>query len=110
MGFDNFLRISGQIDYFGLDEYPSTESDFDGNWGIWDQAYLQYFNSELSKKTEPFFSSVFTLTSHDPYQIPDQYKGHHKEESGGQPRSSHINQNTGDLQGIYPPSRPHRRQ
>jgi phosphoglycerol transferase MdoB-like AlkP superfamily enzyme len=81
MGFDNFLRISGQIDYFGLDEYPNTKTDFDGNWGIWDQAYLQYFNSELSKKAEPFFSSVFTLTSHDPYQIPNKYKGVFK---GGQ--------------------------
>ena len=74
MGFDNFLRISGGIDYFGIDEYPSPKSDFDGSWGIWDQAYLQYFNSELSKKQEPFFSSVFTLTSHDPYHIPDNYK------------------------------------
>lgn len=81
MGFDNFLRISGQIDYFGIDEYPSPKSDFDGSWGIWDQAYLQYFNSELNKKQEPFFSSVFTLTSHDPYHIPDNYKNTFK---GGQ--------------------------
>ena len=81
MGFDNFLRISGEIDYFGIDEYPNSKSDFDGNWGIWDQAYLQYYNSELNKKQEPFFSSVFTLTSHDPYQIPNTYKGVFK---GGQ--------------------------
>ena len=81
MGFDNFLRISGEIDYFGIDEYPNSKSDFDGNWGIWDQAYLQYYNYELNKKQEPFFSSVFTLTSHDPYQIPNTYKGVFK---GGQ--------------------------
>jgi phosphoglycerol transferase MdoB-like AlkP superfamily enzyme len=78
MGFDNFLRISGDIDYYGIDEYPSPKSDFDGSWGIWDQAYLQYFNSELNKKQEPFFSSVFTLTSHDPYHIPDNYKNKFK--------------------------------
>jgi phosphoglycerol transferase MdoB-like AlkP superfamily enzyme len=81
MGFDNFLRISGEIDYFGIDEYPNSDNDFDGNWGIWDQEYLQYFNTELSKKQEPFFSSVFTLTSHDPYQIPSNYKSIFK---GGQ--------------------------
>ncbi|MFM6983330.1 MAG: LTA synthase family protein [Chitinophagaceae bacterium] len=74
MGFDNFLKISGNIQYYGLDEYPEPEKDFDGHWGIWDEPYLQYFATQLTKKHEPFFSSVFTLSSHDPYQIPEQYR------------------------------------
>ncbi|HEY1046893.1 MAG TPA: sulfatase-like hydrolase/transferase, partial [Bacteroidia bacterium] len=39
MGFDNFLKISGKIQYFGLKEYYQTQSksDFDGHWGIWDE-------------------------------------------------------------------------
>jgi len=73
MGFDNFLKITGPISYYGLDEYPSKKSDFDGHWGIWDEPYLQYYAEELKRKKGPFFSSVFTLTSHDPYHIPDQY-------------------------------------
>jgi phosphoglycerol transferase MdoB-like AlkP superfamily enzyme len=74
MGFDNYLNINGPIDYFGLDEYPSPESDHDGSWGIWDEPYLQYFAKELGQKKGPFFSTVFTLSSHDPYKIPAQYK------------------------------------
>lgn len=74
MGFDNFLKISGPISYYGMNEYPASKKDFDGHWGIWDEEYLQYYAGELLKKKGPFFSSVFTLTSHDPYQIPDRYK------------------------------------
>jgi hypothetical protein len=31
--------------YYGLDEYPETlkAKDHDGNWGIYDEPYLQYF-------------------------------------------------------------------
>ncbi len=78
MGFDNFLHISGPIDYYGKDEYPSPQSDDDGHWGIWDQPYLQYFKQALDQQAQPFFSSVFTLSSHDPYNIPDQYKNQFK--------------------------------
>ena len=78
MGFDNFLKITGEIEYFGRDEYPSAKSDYDGSWGIWDEEYLQYFNQELSQKHKPFFSSVFTLTSHDPYAIPSRYQSQFK--------------------------------
>lgn len=74
MGFDNYLKINGPIQYNGLNEYPSKESDHDGSWGIWDEPYLQYFAKELDKKKGPFFSSVFTLTSHDPYKIPKEYR------------------------------------
>lgn len=73
MGFDNFLKIAGPIDYIGLNEYKGPESDHDGHWGIWDEPYLQYYAGELSKRPQPFFSSVFTLTSHDPYKIPPVY-------------------------------------
>lgn len=80
MGFDNFLKISGPISYFGLDEFRLKKGrrDFDGHWGIWDEPFLQYFAEELGSKKEPFFSSVFTLSSHDPYQLPDQYKNKFK--------------------------------
>lgn len=74
MGFDNFLKISGKIQYYGMDEYPNPKSDFDGHWGIWDEPYLKYYATQLASKQQPFFSSVFTLSSHDPYQIPAQYQ------------------------------------
>ena len=69
MSFDNYVALSKVGDYFGLNEYPN-KADFDGYWGILDRPYLSYFVSELSKKSQPFFSTVFTLTSHHPYMLP----------------------------------------
>lgn len=71
MSIDNFLAIADAGDYFGMNEYPEKEKGFDGNWGIYDDEYLDYWASELNKKPKPFFSTVFTLSSHNPYKIPE---------------------------------------
>jgi len=75
MGFNGFVSFSGIDNYFGLDEYPSKKEDFDGVWGIFDEPYLQYYAHELNKKEAPFFSGLFTLSSHHPYKIPQQHIG-----------------------------------
>lgn len=41
-----------------------------GKLGVHDGVLLPYFADELSKHTEPFFSVVFTLSSHAPYDFP----------------------------------------
>jgi glucan phosphoethanolaminetransferase (alkaline phosphatase superfamily) len=74
MGFNGFTKIAGVDNYFGMDEYPNKEKDYDGNWGIYDEPYLQYFSNELSAKKEPFFSTIFTLSSHHPYSIPKKHE------------------------------------
>jgi phosphoglycerol transferase MdoB-like AlkP superfamily enzyme len=73
MGFNGFVGVAGIDNYFGLDEYPSQKKDYDGCWGIFDEPYLQYFANELNTKKEPFFSSLFTVSSHHPYTIPEQH-------------------------------------
>ncbi len=73
MRFDNFVAVTGSGAYFGLDEYPNKD-DFDGHWGIYDEPYLQYFVNALDAKSQPFFSTVFTLSSHHPYPIPKNVK------------------------------------
>jgi phosphoglycerol transferase MdoB-like AlkP superfamily enzyme len=74
MGFNSFCSTAGISDYYGKDEYPNKDKDDDGAWGIPDEPYLQYFAQELNKKPTPFFSSVFTLSSHHPYKIPEKYR------------------------------------
>lgn len=74
MNFDIFSQIAGIDSYYGLNEYPN-QVDYDGNWGIFDEPYLQYFADELTKKSTPFFASIFTLSSHHPYTIPSQHQG-----------------------------------
>ncbi len=73
MGFDNFSFIAGCDKYYGKNEYPKS-SDYDGTWGIWDEPYLNYFAEQLDSKKEPFFSVVYTLSSHHPYKVPEKYK------------------------------------
>ena len=75
MGFDAFCKSVGIDDYYGLEDYPDRKKDFDGNWGIYDEHYLQYFAQKLNSFKQPFFSSVFTLSSHHPYSIPIKYEG-----------------------------------
>jgi phosphoglycerol transferase MdoB-like AlkP superfamily enzyme len=78
MGFDAYSRSAGFEHYYGRNEY-ANDSDYDGQWGIWDEPFLQYFAKSLNKTKEPFLSAVFTLSSHHPYQIPGKYKGKFRE-------------------------------
>ncbi|SMC00537.1 sulfatase [Hymenobacter roseosalivarius DSM 11622] len=76
MGFNTFAGMVGVQQYFGLNEYPggANSPDYDGHWGIFDEPYLQYFARQLSQQKQPFFSTVFTLTSHEPFPVPAKYK------------------------------------
>ena len=77
MGFQSFANLVGIDHYFGKTEY-ANESDSDGIWGIWDEPFLQFFGKKLDQFPQPFFSTVFTLSSHDPFKIPSDLKGKFK--------------------------------
>ena len=72
MGFDNFALAAGVEQYLGRNEY-NNDAEYDGKWGIWDDSFLLFFAEQLNTMKQPFFSSVFTLSSHHPYKIPDKY-------------------------------------
>ena len=76
LGFKSFTNLIGFERYYGMDEYPSKQ-DFDGTWAIYDEPYLQYFaqkTCEIAKQGKPFFLTVFTASSHEPFSIPPQHK------------------------------------
>ncbi|MBC6611278.1 LTA synthase family protein [Hymenobacter sp. BT507] len=76
MGFNTFAGAAGMQRYLGLEEYPgATQSpDFDGHWGIFDEPYLRYFARQLGQQRQPFFSLLFTLSSHEPFGLPAGYE------------------------------------
>ncbi|MBS1533925.1 MAG: sulfatase-like hydrolase/transferase [Bacteroidetes bacterium] len=78
MGFLGFSNILGIDQYYGRTEF-NDDSQFDGFWGIWDEPFLQFMKQKLDGQKQPFFSSVFTVSSHEPYNIPEKYKGKFKE-------------------------------
>jgi phosphoglycerol transferase MdoB-like AlkP superfamily enzyme len=74
MNFDGFASMAGFDRYYGRTEYDN-EADFDGNWGIFDEPFFQYFAQNLAKTAQPFFTTIFSLSSHQPYTVPEKYKG-----------------------------------
>jgi phosphoglycerol transferase MdoB-like AlkP superfamily enzyme len=73
MGFDAFANQSGFDDYFGKDEYGNND-DFDGIWGIWDEKFLRYYAQKINSFKPPFYTTLFTVSSHHPYQLPKEYE------------------------------------
>ncbi|MEI6766825.1 MAG: LTA synthase family protein [Bacteroidota bacterium] len=74
MRFDAFARMAGFDKYYGRYEY-NNEADYDGNWGIWDEPFLQYFAMNLCAMKQPFCAGLFTLSSHHPFKVPAKYTG-----------------------------------
>ena len=72
MGFYSFSKKAGFTDYFGMEEY-NNDKDFDGCWGVYDGPFMNFFANTLNKKKEPFFSTFFSLSSHPPYNLPENY-------------------------------------
>ncbi len=72
MGFYSFCKKAGFNNYFGMEEYNNID-DFNGSWGIYDGAFMNFFANGLNNTEEPFFSTFFSLSSHPPYILPKNY-------------------------------------
>jgi phosphoglycerol transferase MdoB-like AlkP superfamily enzyme len=77
MGFDSFARMAGFDSYFGLNEYPD-KNDFDGIWGVWDEPFFHFFAQKLNGFQQPFLASIFSISSHHPFKVPEKYIGKFK--------------------------------
>lgn len=76
MGFQGFGNILRFKNYFGKNEY-NNDKDFDGMWAIWDEPFFQYFAKSIGKK-QPFMSTMFSASSHDPFKVPEKYQNKFK--------------------------------
>lgn len=76
MGFGAYARSAGIEHLYAREEYEARygKEDFDGYWGIWDDKFLQLLGDEASTWQEPFFATLFTLSSHHPFVVPDRLK------------------------------------
>ena len=74
MGLSGFANTLGYEEYYGRTEF-NDDNEFDGFWGIWDEPFFLFTKSVLDKKKTPFLSTIFTITSHEPYIIPKKYEG-----------------------------------
>ena len=74
MGFQAYARSAGFDAYYGMDEYDGPAA-YDGTWAIWDEEFLQFYAQTMTTLPEPFFTSVFTASSHHPFAVPERYQG-----------------------------------
>lgn len=79
LGLQAFVRQAGFKNYYGINEYvadPQTGGmdDFDGTWGIYDGPMLQYFCRKIGEMPQPFVAGLFTLTTHHPFDLPQEYQ------------------------------------
>jgi phosphoglycerol transferase MdoB-like AlkP superfamily enzyme len=77
LGFDKFAVKAGFDDYFGMEDY-GHDADFDGNWGIYDEPFLQFMAREMNAATKPLCTVFFSLSSHHPFTIPVQHQARFK--------------------------------
>ncbi len=73
MDFDSYANMAGFDKYYGKNEY-NNDADYDGEWGIFDEEFLQFAANKMNHIKQPFFTTIFTLSSHHPYTIPKKYK------------------------------------
>lgn len=78
LGIHAFTRQAGVKEYFGKTEFLADGrfggmEQYDGTWGIWDEPFLQFFCAKLSETPQPFMAAVFTVSSHHPFNVPEQY-------------------------------------
>jgi phosphoglycerol transferase MdoB-like AlkP superfamily enzyme len=86
-GYNTSFYFGGQLTYANIKSYMYFNQfdkikdmyDYDdtiprGHLGIHDQYTLQDHLLELNKKPQPFFSSLFTVSTHSPYDVPMKWK------------------------------------
>jgi phosphoglycerol transferase MdoB-like AlkP superfamily enzyme len=67
------MSMAGVDEYYGMTEY-GNDADYDGWWGIWDHKFLPFTAGKINEFNEPFVSVTFSLSSHHPFSVPQEYQ------------------------------------
>ncbi len=69
MYFDSFSSFLGFTKYYAKEDYSGDPAAL-YDWGVHDHAFLDFSGKVLSAQKKAFFASIFTLSSHQPFEIP----------------------------------------
>ena len=73
MGFLAYTTVNGFKEYYGKTEF-NNDDYWDGVWGIWDEEFFQFYANTMSTFKKPFLSTIFSVSSHHPFKVPQKYK------------------------------------
>ena len=73
MSFKAFGKMAGVENFVFQEDYEAEvgTNDFDGKWGIWDNCFFPFIAQKLNQNKEPFLSTIFSLSSHHPFKLPE---------------------------------------
>ncbi|MEO9571498.1 MAG: sulfatase-like hydrolase/transferase [Polaribacter sp.] len=84
---NTYLRNAGITNFIDGSEF--NKDDWNSKWGAHDHVLLERFAKDLKgNQKAPFFKIALTLSSHEPFQFPDEYK-FGKDSEDNKFRSSH---------------------
>jgi phosphoglycerol transferase MdoB-like AlkP superfamily enzyme len=82
-GYETYFYYGGDIDFANMRSYflnagvnhLITVENFDkelnnSKWGVHDEHLFNYLFQDMQKDKQPFLKTAFTLSSHDPYEVP----------------------------------------
>jgi phosphoglycerol transferase MdoB-like AlkP superfamily enzyme len=75
MYFDAIASLAGIEDFYPLERFPEDvqRDAFDGHWGLFDEEALQFAVRQVGTFREPWFATMFTISTHHPYRVPPKY-------------------------------------
>lgn len=75
MYFDAIASLAGIEDFYPLERFPEDvqREAFDGHWGLFDEEALQFAVRHVGTFREPWFATMFTISTHHPYRLPPKY-------------------------------------
>lgn len=76
MGFEAFATSVGFETLYSEVEFNASgrEDAHDGYWGIWDEEFIDFAGEVLTSSKEPFMGTLFSVSSHHPFVIPERYE------------------------------------
>ncbi|WP_245869978.1 LTA synthase family protein [Pedobacter ginsengisoli] len=72
--FDNYKAFILSHNYQKLIDRNNFKGGKVTKWGQFDEAVFERQIEDLNKEKQPFFSTLLTLTNHEPYSLPGTYK------------------------------------
>lgn len=77
MSFVAFGKMAGIEHFVSREDYEKIHGpvDFDGKWGVWDDRFLPFALDKIDELPQPFMTTIFTLSSHEPFKVPPHLEG-----------------------------------
>lgn len=87
IGYSNSFYHGGQSEFYNFKSYMLThgvekvvdQANFGlhedrASWGVYDHVIFNQMLKDLNKEKQPFFSTMFTLINHEPFELKGEYK------------------------------------